>query len=118
MAREETLCNLLPRDVTLGLDHDNTRFAAFFYLDISRKLDAISREEEASRFAPLMNARVSDLVLRPATFVDAADSIECAAARMRGDKLLRAFVRDGERTGVADPQRPCQRDDREPASDR
>ena len=46
VAREETLCNLLPRDVTLKLINQNPRFASFFYLDISRKLDAISREEE------------------------------------------------------------------------
>jgi len=100
VAREETLCNLLPREVTLGLINHNPRFASFFYLDISRKLDAISREEEASRFAPLMNARVSDLVLRPATFVDAADSIQCAGARMREVNAYALFVRDGERTGV------------------
>ena len=69
VAREETLLNLLPRDVTLRLISQNPRFASFFYLDISRKLDAMSREEEAARFAPLMNARVSDLVLRGATFI-------------------------------------------------
>ncbi len=40
VAREETLCNLLPRDVTLRLINHNARFAAFFYRDISRKLDA------------------------------------------------------------------------------
>ncbi len=46
VAREETLCHLLPRDVTLKLINQNPRFASFFYLDISRKLDAISREED------------------------------------------------------------------------
>jgi CBS domain-containing protein len=100
VAREETLLNLLPRDVTLRLINQNPRFASFFYLDISRKLDAISREEEAARFAPLMNARVSDLVLRRATFIDAADSIQCAGARMREMNSYALFVRDGERTGM------------------
>src|SRR5271157_5865475 len=47
VAREETLCNLLPRDITLRLINQNPRFASFFYLDISRKLDAVAREEEA-----------------------------------------------------------------------
>jgi CBS domain-containing protein len=100
VAREETLLNLLPRDVTLRLINQNPRFASFFYLDISRKLDAISREEEAARFAPLMNARVSDLVLRRATFIDAADSIQCAGARMQEMNSYALFVRDGERTGM------------------
>jgi CBS domain-containing protein len=100
VAREETLLNLLPRDVTLRLIRQNPRFASFFYLDISRKLDAISREEEAARFAPLMNARVNELVLRRATFIDAADSIQSAGARMREVGSYALFVRDGERTGM------------------
>jgi CBS domain-containing protein len=84
----------------IRLINKNSRFASFFYLDISRKLDAISREEEAARFAPLMNARVSELVLRRATFVDAADSIQSAGARMRECNSYALFVRDGERTGM------------------
>jgi CBS domain-containing protein len=100
VAREETLLNLLPRDVTLRLINQNPRFASFFYLDISRKLEAVLREEEAARFTPLMNARVRDLVLRPATFIDAADSIQRAGARMREANCYALFVRDGGRTGM------------------
>ena len=100
VAREETLCNLLPRDVTLKLINQNPRFASFFYLDISRKLDAISREEDLARFAPLMNARVADLFPRPATFIDATDSIQRAGARMREMNCYALFVRDGELTGI------------------
>ena len=100
VAREETLLKLLPRDVTLRLINQNPRFALFFYLDISRKLDAISREEEAARFAPLMDARVADLSLRHATFIDAMDLIQRAGARMRESNCYALFVRDGERTGV------------------
>src|SRR5271167_1282401 len=99
VAREETLCNLLPRDVTLRLIKQNPRFASFFYLDISRKLDAISREEEAARFAPLLGARVGDLHLHRATFIDATDSIQVAGARMWELKAYALFVRDGGRTG-------------------
>ena len=100
VAREETLLNLLPRDVALRLINQNPRFASFFYLDISRKLDAISREEDAARFAPLMNAQVKDLVQRPAIFIDAADSIQRAGARMREVNSYALFVRDGDRTGM------------------
>ena len=81
VAREETLCNLLPRDVTLRLINHNARFAAFFYRDISRKLDAAAREEEAARLSPLLNARVRNLPLHRAAFIEASDSIERAAVR-------------------------------------
>src|SRR6516164_10668811 len=100
VAREETLLNLLPRDLTLRLINQNPRFASFFYLDVARKLDALSREEEAARFAPLMDARVADLSLRPAAFIDAADSIQRAGARMSEINAYALFVRDGERTSV------------------
>jgi CBS domain-containing protein len=55
------------------------RFAAFFYRDISRKLDAATRGEDAARFSPLMNARVRDVSLRAAAFIEAADSISAPA---------------------------------------
>jgi CBS domain-containing protein len=100
VAREETLLNLLPRGLTLKLINQNPRFASFFYLDVARKLEAIAREEEAARFAPLMDARVADLSLRGALFIDAADSIQRAGARMRQTNCYALFVRDGERIGV------------------
>jgi CBS domain-containing protein len=100
VAREETLLNLLPRDVTLRLINQNPRFASFFYLDISRKLDAISREEEAARFAPLMTARISNLTVRRAEFIDATDSIQRAGARMSETNSYALFVREGERIGI------------------
>jgi CBS domain-containing protein len=100
VAREETLLNLLPRDLTLRLINQNPRFASFFYLDIARKLDALAREEEAARFASLMDAHVADLSLRPAAFIDATDTIQRAGARMSEINAYALFVRDGERTGV------------------
>ncbi|MGD0185082.1 MAG: putative nucleotidyltransferase substrate binding domain-containing protein [Roseiarcus sp.] len=100
LAREETLCNLLPRNLTLRLINRNARFAAFFYRDISRKLDAATREEDAARFSPLMNARVRDLSLHPAAFIEASDSIAFAAGKMREMKVNALFVRAGERVGI------------------
>ncbi len=99
-AREETLCYLLPRAVALDLIQNNPRFAAFFYLELSRKLDAIAREEEDSRVGTLMRARVSDMKLYPASFIDASDTIETAGHRMREINTNALFVRDGDRTGI------------------
>src|SRR5208337_2390044 len=99
VAREETLCNVLPRDITLQLINRNPRFASFFYLDIARKLDAVSREEEAARFTPLLGARIEDLFLHPAEFVDATASIVEAGALMRRNKSYALFVR-GEGVGI------------------
>jgi CBS domain-containing protein len=100
VAREETLLHVLPRDVALGLIHRNPRFGAFFYLEISRKLAAVADEDEQAKLRPLMNARVRDLRLRPAGFIDASDSIEHAGRKMREIDTNAIFVRDGERVGI------------------
>jgi CBS domain-containing protein len=100
VAREETLCYLLPRQVALDLVLANPRFASFFYLDLSRKLDAIARDEEDSRVGTLMRARISDMNLSPASFIDADDSIETAGHRMNEINTNALFVRDGERVGI------------------
>ncbi len=100
VAREETLCYLLPRKVALDLIRENPRFAAFFYLDLSHKLDAMARDEEDSSAGTLMRTRISDLTLSPAVFIDAADSIETAGRRMSQVDCNALFVRDGGRIGI------------------
>jgi CBS domain-containing protein len=100
VAREETLCNLLPRELTLRLINQNPRFASFFYLDIARKLGTASRDEEAARFAPLLVARVRDLFVRPAMFMDATDTIGDAGAQMKTANCYALFVREADGVGL------------------
>ena len=100
VAREETLCNLLPRDVALRLINQNSRFASFFYLDIARKFGAATREEEAARFAPLLVTRVRDLFLHPAVFMDAKETIADAGARMKAANCHALLVGEGEEAGI------------------
>ncbi|ACK51545.1 putative CBS domain and cyclic nucleotide-regulated nucleotidyltransferase [Methylocella silvestris BL2] len=99
-ARDEALLYLLPKAIALDLVKANPRFAAFFYLEISHKLDAIAREEEETTVGALMRARVGDMNLQPAHFIDAADSIETAGHRMREINSNALFVRDGDRIGI------------------
>ena len=100
VAREETLCYLLPKAVALDLVHANPRFAAFFYLELSRKLDALAREDEDSRVGTLMRARVRDMSLYPASFIEADDTIETAGRRMRDVNTNAIFVRSGDQVGI------------------
>ncbi len=100
VAREETLCHLLPRGLALRLIAENARFGAFFYLDVSRKLEAIAEDDEQARLGPTMRARVRDLALHPAHFIDGADTIVSAGAQMEALKFDALFVRDGDRVGI------------------
>jgi CBS domain-containing protein len=86
--------------VTLDLIQANPRFAAFFYREISQKLDELARDEEARRYGSLMHARVAELFLHPAAFVGASDTIEAAGHQMRELDTNALFVRDGERIGI------------------
>src|SRR5262249_30600504 len=99
-ARDETLCYVVPRKIALDLIQANPRFAAFFYREISQKLDELARDEEARRYGSLMHARVGDLFLHPPAFVAASDTIEAAGHLMREINSNALFVRDGERIGI------------------
>ena len=99
-ARGETLCYIIPKKVTLSLIQANPRFAAFFYREISQKLDELAREEETRRYGSLMHAKVAELFLHPPAFVAASESIEAVGHRMRELNSNALYVRDGERVGV------------------
>jgi CBS domain-containing protein len=100
VAREETLAYLIPKDLTLRLINGNARFGAFFYLDVSRKLQEVARDEDERNTGSLMRTRIGDLFLHPAEYIDATSSIEAAGHRMREIDSNTLLVRDGDRVGI------------------
>ena len=100
VAREETLCALAPRADLLRLINGNPRFGAFFYSDISRKLDAMAHQDQSSQIEEMMRARVRDLFLLPAAVIDAVQPIASAGRIMRDIDCNALLVKDGERMGI------------------
>jgi CBS domain-containing protein len=100
VAAEETLCYLVPRSTVLALIRDNPGFAAFFYSEISRKLDSYSRRREPEGVESVLRARVRDARGHPAVFIDGSATIEAAGNLMRERDNNALFVRDGERVGI------------------
>lgn len=100
ISREETLCYVAPKATILNLIQNNPRFASFFYREISRKLDEVVRDEEERRYGSLMRARISELFLHPAAFIEADETIEAAGHMMREIDSNTLFVRDGDRIGI------------------
>jgi CBS domain-containing protein len=100
VAREETLCALAPRADVLRLINSNPRFGAFFYSDISRKLEALAQKDESIQIESLTRARVKDLNLMPAAIIDSVQSIASAGRIMRDIDCNALLVRDGDRTGI------------------
>jgi CBS domain-containing protein len=100
VAAEETLCHLIPRHIVLDLIHRNAAFAAFFYADVSRKLDAFAQQRKAEGVESVLRARVRDARYRNAVFIDGEVTIEQAGHCMKDNNINSLFVRDGERIGV------------------
>ncbi|MGB9167160.1 MAG: cyclic nucleotide-binding domain-containing protein [Rhodomicrobium sp.] len=59
VATEETLCFLLPKETILGLVKKNQAFAAFFYTDLSRRLDAFAANQRGRKDSTLCFERGS-----------------------------------------------------------
>mgnify|MGYP001765149815 CR=1 FL=1 len=100
VAAEETLCYLIPKDIVLGLTQNNPAFGAFFYSEISRKLDALAQSREGQGVESVLRARISEARLQPAVFIAADATIKEAAMAMQDSHTNALFVRDGQRVGV------------------
>jgi CBS domain-containing protein len=100
VAVEETLCYLIPRSLVLDLIHRNSAFAAFFYADVSRKLEAFADLRKADGMESVLRARVRDARYGSAVFVDGATTIEQAGHCMKDNDINALFVREGEQVGV------------------
>lgn len=100
VAAEETLCHLIPRHIILDLIHRNPAFAAFFYADVSRKLEAFAQQRKAEGVESVLRARVRDARYGSAIFVDGGTTIEQAGHCMKDNDINALFVRDSHRIGV------------------
>ncbi|WP_431269055.1 DUF294 nucleotidyltransferase-like domain-containing protein [Dankookia sp. P2] len=100
IAAEETLCYLIPRAVVLGLIARNAGFAAFFYSEVSAKLDAFARAHRQEGMESVLRSRVREASRGPAIVVPGDATLAEAAARMQDASINAAYVREDGRTGV------------------
>lgn len=100
IAAEETLCYLLPKPLVLGLIGENPGFAAFFYAEVSRKLEAFAAQRQVAGVDSVLHARVADAQRGRAVFIEASRSIAEAGRLMEEQDINALFVRDGARTGI------------------
>ncbi|WP_336489914.1 DUF294 nucleotidyltransferase-like domain-containing protein [Methylobacterium nigriterrae] len=100
VAAAETLCFLLPGDEILSLVRRNQAFAAFFYAELSQKLDALAEPHERSGVDSVLSRRVRSARLGAGVFVEGSDTLESAAHAMLRADIDAVFVEDGGRVGV------------------
>jgi CBS domain-containing protein len=100
VAVEETLCYLLPRVLILELVQKNQAFAAFFYSELSRRLDAFAAHRNPSGLDSVLRLRIKEARCSAAIFIDGSRTIEDAGHEMREHNNDTLFVRDAGRTGI------------------
>ena len=100
VAEEETLCYLLPRASILELVQKNQAFAAFFYSELSRRLDAFAEHRNPSGLESVLRLRVKEARCQEAHFIDGIRTIEEAGHAMRERNSITLFVRDEGRIGI------------------
>src|SRR3954463_2066817 len=100
IAAEETLCHRIPQPIVQNLIRRNPAFAAFFYFEVSRKLDAFVEQPRWEGVETVLRARVRDARHGAAVFIEGAATIEDAGHYMRDNDINPFFVRGGDRVGV------------------
>lgn len=100
VAVEETLCFLIPGEVIKRLIARNVGFAAFFYAEISRKLDAFEDQHRRDGVESVLRARVRDAARGKAVFIAGDATMREAGLMMAEADINALFVRDGDRVGV------------------
>ncbi|MFE1602936.1 DUF294 nucleotidyltransferase-like domain-containing protein [Methylobacterium sp. ID0610] len=100
VAAEETLCFLIPREVVVRLVQANSAFAAFFYAEISRKLDELAAWQRGEGMESVLRLRIRDVRHAPAVFLPGSATAEEAAHRMLAADVDAVFVEEGARTGL------------------
>ncbi len=100
VAVDETLCYLLPRLIILELVQKNQAFAAFFYSELSRRLDAFATQSNPSGLESVLRLRIKEARCQDAIFIDGASTIEEAGHAMRDKNNDTLFVTDAGRTGI------------------
>jgi CBS domain-containing protein len=90
----------VPRQTVAALMQSNPAFGAFFYQDISQKLDALATIKGNRELNSLMMARVGQAYIHPALFIDASASLYEAGCLMRDKHTNSLLVRDGDQIGI------------------
>jgi len=99
-AGEETLCYLIPRALVLDLVAHNTGFAAFFYSEVSAKLNALATQHRTAGVESVLRARVREASRGPALMLDGAMPLTEVSRRMQAANINAAYVTDARRIGV------------------
>ncbi|WP_028313100.1 DUF294 nucleotidyltransferase-like domain-containing protein [Derxia gummosa] len=94
VAAEEVLAYQLARAAVTELIASNATFGALLFADLSKKLSALTERHSQHEMQSLTTARVSELRLRPARFIDAGADIVSVVRFFDQHRTANVLVRD------------------------
>lgn len=100
VVREEAICYVLPIEDFLELTANNPAFAAFFFKDISHKLEALGQRQASPQALGALTTRVSQAMLHAPIYVTPATSLHEAAVEMERHDQRGLLVREDDRIGI------------------
>jgi CBS domain-containing protein len=100
VVREEAICYALPIEDFLELTANNPAFAAFFFMDISHKLDALGQRQASPQAPGALTMRVHQATLNRPFFVEPATTLHEAAVHMDREGQRALLVREGDHIGI------------------
>ena len=100
VVREEAICYALPIEDFLDLTANNPAFAAFFFKDISHKLEALAQQQAGPQAFGSMTMRVGQATVNRPVFVGLDTTLHEAAVHMDREGQRALLVQDGERVGI------------------
>jgi len=97
MAKQESICYELPRDLFLEIMYANTELESYFFQSISEKLNNIVKNDQNKELVNFMMAKVSDAYFQKPIIIDENETIYNAALALknkRGSSLIIKGVKE------------------------
>jgi len=96
VAAEEVVAYQLAKEAVSELIASNATFGALLFSDLSKKLNALAEREGEHELQSLTMARVEEVFIRPAAWVDADDDIVSVVRVFRDKRTTNVMVRDNQ----------------------
>lgn len=100
VVREEVICYTLPIEDFLELTANNQPFAAFFFKDISHKLETLSQRQAGPHALGALTMRLTQTHLHPPVIVPPETTLHEAACLMDRHGQRALLIQDGDRLGI------------------
>jgi len=96
IVQEELICYVLPKELFLSFIQNNPSFKAFYYQDLSKRLNSLIKQRQTTELASFMVAKIEDIYLHPPVFVEANTSVYEAVQTMTTQKSSFILVKADE----------------------